>query len=154
MMISCMNDPGPIARTDPVSGRYVDATGATVATADLAQQITDPAYNPAFSNFCYETPFMPGQTQYMDTPVIPTQAFADGYNLPDSEYPDGTPAIGSVVNIAAESTLPALSGPWVSASGVGHTVRIRCLGYDNAADRCGKVVQNPNYSGPNAATAP
>ena len=41
---------------------------------------------------------MPGFTAYMDTPVIPTQSFADGYNLPDSEYPDGTPAIKKVVN--------------------------------------------------------
>ena len=47
--------------------------------------ITDPAYSPAYSNFCYETPFMPGFTAYMDTPVVPTAAFADQYNLPDSE---------------------------------------------------------------------
>ena len=31
---------------------------------------------------------MPGFTAYMDTPVIPTMAFADGYNLPDTEYPE------------------------------------------------------------------
>ena len=109
MMIACMNDPGPIAKTD-AQGRYVDAAGTPVATADLAQQITDPSYNPAYSNFCYETPFMPGFTAYMDTPVIPTQAFADGYNLPDSEYPNGTPAISSV-------TTASIAGPWV-ASGV------------------------------------
>ena len=34
--------------------------------------MTDPSYNPAYSQFCYEIPFMPGQTQYMDTPVVPT----------------------------------------------------------------------------------
>ena len=55
MAIACMNDPGPIP--DP---------------AHPGQMITDPAYNPAYSNFCYETPFMPGFTAYMDTPVIPT----------------------------------------------------------------------------------
>src|SRR6202043_1373688 len=44
MMVTCMNDPG---------------TGAT----------PDPLYNPAYSHFCYEIPFMPGATQYMDTPV-------------------------------------------------------------------------------------
>jgi len=148
MMIACMNDPGPIARTDPVTGRYVDAAGAAVATADLAQQITDPAYNPAYSNYCYETPFMPGQTQYMDTPVIPTQAFADGYNLPDSEYPDLTPAISTVTGTASGGG----AGPWVSAAG--QTLTIRCLGYDNTANPCAKVVPNPAYSGPGATTAP
>src|SRR5467141_1011406 len=147
MMIACMNDPGPIARTDAL-GRYVDASGIPVATADLAQQITDPAYSPAYSNFCYETPFMPGQTQYMDTPVIPTQAFADGYNLPDSEYPDLTPAISSVTGTASGGG----AGPWVSAAG--NTLTIRCLGFDNTTDPCTKVVPNPGFSGPGATTAP
>ena len=59
MMIACMNDPGPIKDTDPASPTF-------------GQMITDPMFNPGYSNFCYETPFMPGQTQYMDTPVIPT----------------------------------------------------------------------------------
>jgi uncharacterized repeat protein (TIGR01451 family) len=89
MSIACMNDPGPIM----VNG----------------VSMTDPAYNPAYSNFCYEQPFMPGTTTYMDTPVIPTQAFADGYNLPDTEYADKTPAIQSVVSDAAQ-------GPWVRAA--------------------------------------
>jgi hypothetical protein len=98
MSIACMNDPGPIA--DPSGATNSDGT---------PQMITDPAYNPAYSNFCYEQPFMPGFTTYMDTPVIPTQAFADQYNLPDSEYPDGTPAIKSVKGDSV--------GPWVSGSG-------------------------------------
>jgi hypothetical protein len=128
MSIACMNDPGPIP--DP-SGAIDPATGKV-------KLITDPAYNPAYSNFCYETPFMPGFTAYMDTPVIPTQAFADGYNLPDSEYPDATPAISSVVG---GSGIP---GPWVSAAG--QTLTITALG--------NKVVQNPAFSGPNSTTAP
>ena len=100
--------------------------------------ITDPNYNPAYSNFCYETPFMPGFTAYMDTPVIPTMAFAEGYNLPDTEYPDATPAISSVTGS------DGIAGPWVSAAG--HTLTITALG--------DKVVQNPAYSGPNATAAP
>ncbi|MDE2220277.1 MAG: hypothetical protein KGJ52_07870, partial [Gammaproteobacteria bacterium] len=96
MMIACMNDPGPVA----------DA-------AHPGQTVTDPNYNPAYSNFCYEQPFMPGFTTYMDTPVVPTQAFAEGYNLPDAEYPDGTPAIRQVVNADPN----AVQGPWVSATG-------------------------------------
>ena len=143
MSIACMNDPGPIARTNAL-GQYVDANGVVVASADLAAKITDPAYSPAYSDFCYETPFMPGFTAYMDTPVIPTQAFADGYNLPDSEYPDLTPAIGSVTG--------GVAGPWVSA--VGQTLTITCLGSTIDGVPCSRVVQNPSYSGPNAATAP
>ncbi len=100
MSIACMNDPGPILDT---------RTGSPT----LGQMITDPSYNPAYSNFCYEQPFMPGTTTYMDTPVIPTQAFADGYNLPDTEYPDGTPAIKTVVN---SSTTISIPGPWVEAA--------------------------------------
>jgi hypothetical protein len=119
MMIACMNDPGPIA-----------GPGGTM--------ITDPSYNPAYSNFCYETPFMPGFTAYMDTPVIPTQAFADGYNLPDSEYPDATPAIKSVLGGSG------VAGPWVS--GAGQTLTVNSLG--------DKVVQNPSFSGPNARSEP
>jgi hypothetical protein len=93
MSIACMNDPGPI----------------NIGTAAAPNWVTDPAYNPAYSNFCYEQPFMPGTTTYMDTPVIPTQAFADGYNLPDTEYPDQTPAIKTV-------TSTAVAGPWVHAA--------------------------------------
>src|SRR6266850_7362991 len=137
MSIACMNDPGPIPEV--ING---------VATGRM---ITDPAYSPAYSDFCYETPFMPGFTAYMDTPVIPTQAFADGYNLPDSEYPDLTPAISSVTGDAIPG---GGAGPWVSATGAGHTLTIRCLGYDNTANPCSKVVPNPAYSGPGATTAP
>ncbi len=95
MMVTCMNDPGPIP--DP---------------AHAGQMMTDPLYNPQYSQFCYEIPFMPGQTQYMDTPVVPTSAFAGaGYNNPDCAYPGGTPTAPGV---------PAIKevdgdgiGPWV-----------------------------------------
>jgi hypothetical protein len=107
MSIACMNDPGPILDTRTTI-QNPDGTG-TISNPTLGQMITDPAYNPAYSNFCYETPFMPGFTAYMDTPVIPTQAFADQYNLPDTEYPDRTPAIKTVMN-----SLNA--GPWVDVT--------------------------------------
>ena len=92
MMIMCMNDPGPIP----------DRGGSS------ARRSRDPAYNPAYSNFCYEIPYMPGQTSYLDTPVIPTMAFAAGYNLPDCEYPDTTPAIKMVVNANPSRTAGAV----------------------------------------------
>jgi hypothetical protein len=112
MMVTCMNDPG---------------TGQT----------PDPLFNPQYSQFCYEIPFMPGQTQYMDTPVVPTSAFAGaGYNNPDCNYPDLTPAIKEVDGDGV--------GPWVSLAG--HTLTITSLGT--------VTVPNNGYSGPAASTAP
>ena len=114
MMITCMNDPG---------------TGPT----------PDPLYNPAYSNFCYEIPFMPGATQYMDTPVTPTSAFAGaGYNNPDCAYPDATPAVSEVDGDGV--------GPWVAGSGGSHTLKIYALG--------NQTVYNYGYSGPQTTTAP
>ncbi len=89
MMVACMNDPGPIP-----------GPGGTL--------ITDPAFNPNYSQFCYELPFMPGQTSYLDTPVVPTAAFAEGYNPPDCAYPNATPAIREVDGDSF--------GPWVGAA--------------------------------------
>ena len=127
MMVTCMNDAGPILDTRPGSPTN-------------GQMITDPLYNPSYSQFCYEIPFMPGQTQYMDTPVVPTSAFAGaGYNNPDCAYPDATPAISEVDSSNG-------IGPWVSASGSGHTLTIHALG--------DQIVNNYGYSGPSATTAP
>jgi hypothetical protein len=103
MMLACMNDPGPILDT-----RQTLPDGSPNPTFNT--MITDPAYNPGYSNFCYEIPFMPGETAYLDTPVIPTMAFANGYNLPDCEYPDTTPAIKQVSGDTLEG---GGSGPWV-----------------------------------------
>jgi len=99
--------------------------------------ITDPLFNPNYSQFCYEIPFMPGQTQYMDTPVVPTAAFADGYNLPDCAYPAATPAVSTV-------TGPTVAGPWVSAAG--QVLTINSLG--------DQTVPNQAYSGPAAKASP
>ena len=101
MMIMCMNDPGPIP--DP---------------ANPGLMITDPYFNPAYSNFCYEIPYMPGQTSYLDTPVVPTMAFAAGYNLPDCEYPDTTPAIRMVNGDGIGPWVGGTSGNVVSAVNV------------------------------------
>ncbi|PYX47562.1 MAG: hypothetical protein DMG83_04330 [Acidobacteria bacterium] len=118
MMITCMNDPGPIPGPN-------------------GTMITDPLFNPEYSQFCYEIPFMPGQTQYMDTPVTPTSAFAGaGYNNPDCDYPNLTPAVKEVDGDGI--------GPWVSAAG--KTITITALGDQPAT--------NNAYSGPAASTAP
>jgi hypothetical protein len=121
MMVTCMNDKGPIP--DP---------------AHPGQTMTDPLYNPAYSQFCYEIPFMPGQTQYMDTPVIPTSAFSGaGYNNVDCAYPDATPAVKEVDGDVGV-------GPYVSASG--KTLTITALGDQS--------VPNNAYSGPGPFPAP
>lgn len=115
MMVTCMNDAG---------------SGPT----------PDPLYNPAYSQFCYEIPFMPGQTQYMDTPVVPTSAFAGaGYNNPDCDYPDATPAVSEV-------DVDSNVGPWASPTSSSHTLHIYALGT--------VPVNNYAYSGPAATTAP
>ena len=111
MMVMCMNDRG---------------SGATA----------DPHHQAAYSQYCYEWSFMPGQTSYMDTPVIPTSAFAPNYNHPDCAYPNATPAIAEVDGDGV--------GPWVSA--VGHTLTITALG--------DQPVNDYAYSGPGASTAP
>jgi hypothetical protein len=118
MMTQCMNDPGPIP----------DGKGGMMA---------DPLYNSAYSDFCYEEPYMPGLTTYLDTPVVPTQAFVGaGYNNADCSYPDTTPAISEVDGDGI--------GPWVSAAG--HTLTIKALG--------DQQVSNNAYSGPSASVAP
>ncbi len=121
MMITCMNDPGPIP--DP---------------AHPGQLITDPMYNPMYSNFCYTNPFMPGRTDYMDTPVLPVAAFASGYNPPDCAYPDATPAISSVNG-------DGQFGPWLNPAGA-RTLTINALG--------DVAVPNNAYAGPSATAAP
>jgi hypothetical protein len=120
MMVTCMNDKGPIP--DP---------------AHPGRKITDPLFNPGYSQFCYEIPFMPGQTQYMDTPAVPTSAFAGaGYNNVDCAYPDATPAIKEADGDGV--------GPWVSASG--KTLTITALGDQS--------VPNNAYSGPSFTADP
>jgi len=134
MMVTCMNDKGPILDTRQT---IVNSLGQTVANPTLGQMITDPLYNPEYSQFCYEIPFMPGQTQYMDTPVVPTSAFAGaGYNNPDCDYPTLTPAIAEVDGDGV--------GPWVSQPG--HNITITALG--------DQVVENYGYSGPSATISP
>ncbi|KAA6456982.1 hypothetical protein DYQ86_24395 [Acidobacteria bacterium AB60] len=120
MMIFCMNDKGPIAGSTPNT------------------QITDPLYQGQYSQFCYELPYMPGQTSYLDTPVVPTGAFSAGYNHPDCEYPNATPAVSKVDGDGSGG------GPWASAPG--KTMYIYALG--------DQTVNNYGYSGPNATSAP
>jgi uncharacterized repeat protein (TIGR01451 family) len=114
MLVTCINDPGPIP--DP---------------AHPGLMITDPTYNPGYSNFCYTNPFMPGQTTYLDTPVLPIAAFAAGYNPADCALPDNSPAIQRVDGNGGV-------GPWLASTG--GTLTITAQGDQN--------VPNPAYAGP------
>ena len=89
VMVTCMNDPGPI----PGPTRHDDHRSSL---------------QPGYSQFCYEWSFMPGQTAYMDTPVIPTAGFAEGYDPVDCAYPDATPAVASVIGDSNGGG----AGPW------------------------------------------
>jgi len=137
MMVQCMNDAGPILDTRPTIPDP-NNPGSSIPNPTLGQMIPDPLYNPAYSQFCYEEPYMPGLTTYLDTPVVPTQAFVGAaYNNPDCAYPDTTPAIKEVDGDGI--------GPWVSATG-SRTLTITALG--------NVQVDNSGYSGPSANVAP
>ena len=136
MMTQCMNDPGPILDTRAQIPNPASPT-TFITNPTFGQMIQDPLYNPAYSDFCYEEPYMPGTTGYLDTPVVPTQAFVGaGYNNTDCSYPDATPAIAEVDGSGI--------GPYVTAANT--TVTITALG--------NQQVGNNAYSGPrpNAGT--
>jgi hypothetical protein len=141
MMVQCMNDYGPILDTNLSSPTH-------------GQLINDPLYNQAYSDFCYTEPYMPGTTTYLDTPVVPTQAFVGaGYNNPDCAYPDATPAIAEVDGDGI--------GPYVGAAG--RTLTITALGNATTANASSctaastgadVAVNNFGYAGPSASVAP
>ena len=122
MVTTCMNDPGPI------HSNLADPTSPL---------ITDPQYNPMYSNFCYTMQYMPGTTTYLDTPVLPVAAFASGYNPVDCAFPEGTPAIKQVDGDG--------DGPFVTPGGA-RTLHITSMGMTS--------VPNPAYEGPSATVAP
>ena len=94
----CINDAGPI---------FDEATG---------QFILDPFFRREFTQSCFTFQFMPGSTTYLDTPMLPTQAFVSRQSFPlDCDYPDGTPAIFSVSTDSGP-------GPYVSAAGQNMTI--------------------------------
>jgi len=126
MLVTCMNDPGPIP--DP---------------KDPTKMITDPQYNASYSNFCYTLPFMPGRTTYLDTPVLPIAAFAAGYNPVDCAYPGGTAAAPGVPAILRVDSSAGF-GPYLPVPG--GTLTIAALG--------DQEVPNPGYAGPFATSGP
>jgi hypothetical protein len=65
--------------------------------ATLPDGTPDPSFDRRYSQFCYTFQYMPGTTTYLDTPVIPSSAFAGSDQNPlDCEYPAATPVIRQV----------------------------------------------------------
>ena len=108
MMVTCMNDPGPIPGPN-------------------GTMITDPLYNPQLQPVLLRVVVYARADAYMDTPVIPTAGFAEGYDPVDCAYPDATPAIASVIGDSNGGG----AGPWVSAAG--HTLTINALAPNGTA---------------------
>ena len=109
MLMTCMNDPGPIVDTRPGS-------------ETLGQMIQDPQYNPAYSNFCYTFQYMPGTTTYLDTPVLPISAFASGYNPPDCAPDEFTPKIHRVDGTGDGPLTTAVGTLTIYSQGVGQVL--------------------------------
>lgn len=97
--------------------------------------VPDPHFNKSYSNFCYTLQFMPGTTTYLDTPVLPSAAFAGPDQFPvDAELPTETPVIASVNGTALNI------GPYVVAgTAAQRTIEIRSAG--------SVEVPNPAYGG-------
>ncbi|MBI1424637.1 MAG: hypothetical protein GC149_14415 [Gammaproteobacteria bacterium] len=87
---------------------------------------------------CYTGQFMPGTNTYLDTPILPSAAFAGGYNPPDCAAANGTPVIAEVNSVAGTAVG---FGPLVSRDGM---LEIKSLG-------TAVTVPNPDYEGPLAA---
>ena len=130
VLLSCMNDAGPIP--NPEAGPNPDAPAT----------IVDPFFNPQYSQFCYTFQYMPGDTTYLDTPVLSIAAFANPPAFPlDCERADATPMIASVERLANSSRSgTARDGPFVVAAG---TV---ALPQQIAIKSMGGAVQVPNPS--------
>ncbi len=115
MLSTCLNDPGPI----PGPG---------------GELVTDPRQNPGYGSFCYTFQFMPGTTTYLDTPIIPSVAFAARYSPVDCASADETPIVASVAG--SGGGLLVVEGETLTIESQGAT-----------------LVPNPAYEGP-VATPP
>ncbi|MEW7972621.1 MAG: hypothetical protein AB2810_07155 [Candidatus Thiodiazotropha endolucinida] len=128
MLVSCMNDAGPIDNpaylVDADNDGLDDNTGAPA-------KIIDPNFKTQYSQFCYTFQYMPGVITYLDTPVVPVAAHADRETFPlDCEQTDNTPMISSVTRTGG------LPGPFGLA---GDTIRINSMGMVD--------VPNPYWDG-------
>ncbi|MES9992211.1 MAG: right-handed parallel beta-helix repeat-containing protein [Candidatus Thiodiazotropha sp.] len=131
MLISCMNDAGPI--TNPDYDPALDTDGDGIDSNGESAKIVDPFFDAQYSQFCYTFQYMPGVITYLDTPVVPIAAFAAEGQYPlDCEASTNTPMISSVTRVGG-----AGGGPFALP---GQQIRINSMG-SNA------VVPNPEWDG-------
>jgi large repetitive protein len=135
------------ASTPIPSGMTPSMLTACINSPLKADGTADPFYNKQYSQFCYTLQYMPGTTTYLDTPVVPTGAFAGpGQATLDSELPDKTPVIYSVT----QGTNPTGGiGPYiVDGTPAQRTISIKSSGLT--------AVDNPAFDNnlPNGAGNP
>lgn len=120
--------PSTFTASTPIpSGMTPSMLTACINSPLKADGTPDPFFNKQYSQFCYTLQYMPGATTYLDTPVVPTGAFAGpGQATLDAELPDKTPVIYS----ATQGTDPnAGIGPYiVSGTAAQRTIAIRSEG--------------------------
>lgn len=132
MLISCMNDAGPI--DNPQYNPATDPNGTGIDEAGQPMQIVDPFFDPQYSQFCYTFQYMPGTITYLDTPVVQVASFAGPGQFPvDCERPDSTPMISSVKRRNSSGG----GGPFALP---GQEIRINSMGNN-------VTVPNPDWAG-------
>lgn len=78
MITACLNYPLMKDPTDPQGKRM----------------IPDPFFNPNFGTTCWTLDYYPGRTSYLDTPILPSAGFVEGYV--DAASQTGTPEIATL----------------------------------------------------------
>jgi len=111
MLTIMLNHPGPIPDPD-----------------NPGQWITDPHYDPAYSQAGWTMDFWPAKTTYIDSPLLAVGSFRDTVRSVDCAFADGTPVIRTVSG-------PGQGGPYVT--GAGARVTITAMGH--------VAVPNPDY---------
>ena len=102
---------------------------------DRTQRISDPFYDPRYSQMAWTFMYSPGKTSYLDTPILPIGAFVGhpDFGL-DTEPPDKTPKIHSVTGNMVSG--PSQKGPLLCADN--DTITITSAGT--------RQVANPAFS--------
>ena len=108
MLQVCLNSP---LMEDPAYG----------STGHMQRMIPDPHFNKQYTQFCYTLNFQPGQTTFLDTPVLPIAAYTGpGNSQLDTEYPSGTPVIHSIVSDTHSGPVVGTGGGTLTITSVGN----------------------------------
>jgi hypothetical protein len=108
--------------------------------------VPEPGHNRQYTQFCYTLDFKPGQTTYLDTPVLPVAAFVGPSNWQlDCEYPSGTP----VIDYATVGS----AGPYIAsgATGADRVLNVFSMGDTDVVDPLAARVDSTFAGDTNAA---